>query len=391
MPRNAFGAPTSYRGKTVSWTFDGRVQKFDQGGVWTEYTYNRNGIRTSKNFLNMVRYDYALDGNRILSQKWGNNTMLFYYDENGAPQSVSYNGTLYTYVLNLQGDVIQIRDVSGNLVAQYLYNAWGKVLKITDANGNAITSGIGYENPLRYRGYYYDFETGFYYVSSRYYDPEIGRWINSDSQLNTSLGLLGLNLFSYCLNNPVNMADSGGNRPGDLFDTMDEAARDFAEYINAKSIEENREYASYIYSKTTTVLTFSHYKTHRFLFFTWKTAVYTKSTKTQYSYREPKRGTVDSSSPPINWFWRDNKVARLHTHAAYDPKYDNDNFSDYYDVNGKRRGDKINAINAGMPSYVATPLGTLRKFDPSDDSDIVLFWDIPFDPNHPEKVGKNEK
>ena len=67
---NGYGNPTSYRGKTVSWTFDGRVQKFDQGGVWTEYTYNRNGIRTSKNFLNMVRYDYALDGNRILSQKW---------------------------------------------------------------------------------------------------------------------------------------------------------------------------------------------------------------------------------------------------------------------------------------------------------------------------------
>ena len=135
--------------------------------------------------------------------------------------------------------------------------------------------------------------------------------------------------------------------------------------------------------KTITVKTFSHYETRRFLWWSWQAAVYTKSKKTVYTYRKPKKGTVDSSTPPINWFGRDKKVARLHTHAAYDPKYASDIFSDYYDKAGNRRGDKINAINAGMPTYVATPLGTLRRFDPSDGSDIVLFDDIPFDPNHP--------
>ena len=109
----------------------------------------------------------------------------------------------------------------------------------------------------------------------------IGRFINADAQLNILLGVVGCNTFAYCLNNSVNKVDYGGNKPGDLFDTMDEAARDFAEYINAKSIEENQEYASYMYSKTITVKTFSHYVIHRFLWWTWKTAVYTKSTKTQ--------------------------------------------------------------------------------------------------------------
>ncbi|MFR1518740.1 MAG: RHS repeat-associated core domain-containing protein [Clostridia bacterium] len=101
-------------------------------------------------------------------------------------------------------------------------------------------------NPIRYRGYYYDSETGYYYLTSRYYNPEFGRFINADSQLNTSLGILGYNMFVYCLNNPVNKIDYSGNKPGDLFDTMDEEAKDFANYINATSISNNREYASYI-------------------------------------------------------------------------------------------------------------------------------------------------
>ena len=154
-----------------------------------------------------------LDGDRVIAQTWLDNTMLFYYDQNGAPQSVRYNGTLYNYVLNLQGDVIQIRDTDGNLVVQYLYNAWGKVLKVVDADGNTVTSGVGYENPLRYRGYYYDWESGFYYVSSRYYDPEIGRFINADDTeyLGSDGSVLSYNLFAYCMNNPVNRFDVDGN------------------------------------------------------------------------------------------------------------------------------------------------------------------------------------
>ena len=99
------------------------------------------------------------------------------------------------------------------MVVQYLYNAWGKVLKVVDADGNTVTSGVGYENPLRYRGYYYDWESGFYYVSSRYYDPEIGRFINADDTeyLGSDGSVLSYNLFAYCMNNPVNRFDVDGN------------------------------------------------------------------------------------------------------------------------------------------------------------------------------------
>ena len=96
------------------------------------------------------------------------------------------------------------------MVVQYLYNAWGKVLKVVDADGNTVTSGVGYENPLRYRGYYYDWESGFYYLNSRYYDPEIGRFISPDSYISTGVGILSNNMYAYCWNNPVNYYDSYG-------------------------------------------------------------------------------------------------------------------------------------------------------------------------------------
>ena len=105
------------------------------------------------------------------------------------------------------------------------FDSWGKLL----STSGSLASTLGKNNPFRYRGYIYDEETGFYYLQSRYYNPEVGRFISADSQLNTSLGILGLNLLSYCLNSPVNMVDYGGNKPGDLFDTMDEAAKKFGE------------------------------------------------------------------------------------------------------------------------------------------------------------------
>ena len=124
--------------------------------------------------------------------------------------------TDYYFVCNWRGDVIRIYDGAGAVVANYNYDAWGNVISVTDANGAAITDSthIANVNPLRYRGYYYDSETGFYYVSSRYYDPEIGRWINADNQIAGIGGeVLGYNLFAYCTNNPINMSDPSGNWP----------------------------------------------------------------------------------------------------------------------------------------------------------------------------------
>ena len=103
---------------------------------------------------------------------------------------------------------------SGSVVAAYTYDTWGKLISIKNGSGTDITNNttsLGYINPIRYRGYYYDNETGFYYLQSRYYDPTNGRFINADSQLNIGDGPLGCNLFTYCENDPVNYADSDGH------------------------------------------------------------------------------------------------------------------------------------------------------------------------------------
>ncbi len=106
------------------------------------------------------------------------------------------------FIKNLQGDVERIVTETGSLIAQYTYDAWGNVL-----TGSGTFRNI---NPIRYRGYYFDTETGLYYLRSRYYDPQVGRFINADVLADTDRGSAGLNLFAYCLDDPVNNLDSEG-------------------------------------------------------------------------------------------------------------------------------------------------------------------------------------
>ena len=129
--------------------------------------------------------------------------MDFLYDESGSPYSFFYNGTQYYYIKNLQGDVMRIVNTSGAVVASYTYDAWGK------GSGSGSLSQI---NPIRYRGYYYDTDTGFYYLQSRYYDPVVKRFINADdaSLLGANGDFTSLNLYAYCGNNPVSRSDDGG-------------------------------------------------------------------------------------------------------------------------------------------------------------------------------------
>ena len=100
--------------------------------------------------------------------------------------------------------MIKILTSGGATVAWYEYDAWGNVVNV---GGNADIANL---NPIRYRGYYYDTETGFYYLNSRYYDPEICRFVNADGYVSTGQGLLGNNMFAYCLNNPVSYIDPNG-------------------------------------------------------------------------------------------------------------------------------------------------------------------------------------
>ena len=117
----------------------------------------------------------------------------------------------------MQGDVIAILDGSGYAVVEYMYDAWGKLLSTTTNSTSNCTSeeaaALGVHNPLRYRGYVYDQETGLYYLQSRYYDPELGRFLNADALIATGDGLLGNNMFAYCLNNPITYYDHSGKDP----------------------------------------------------------------------------------------------------------------------------------------------------------------------------------
>ena len=163
-----------------------------------------------------VTHTYTYLGDRLVCEEWGSCYIYYIYDETGRPYGLIYcdgtNTDNYYFLRNLQGDVLELMEMNGETVAFYEYDPWGKVLSVKDASGNAITSAthIANVNPIRYRGYYYDTESGFYYLRSRYYDPEVCRFINPDSYLSTGQGVLGCNMFAYCSNDPVNYADHTG-------------------------------------------------------------------------------------------------------------------------------------------------------------------------------------
>ena len=198
---DAIGNPLLYRGRSLTWTQGRRLAGINAEGLNVTYTYDESGTRTGKT-VNGVSTQYYINGSQILAQKSGEDILYFLYDETGSAVGFKYNNNLYLYRKNLQGDILAVLNgQTGAVEASYTYDAWGKVISSTGALANL--------NPFRYRGYYYDSETGMYYLQSRYYDPETGRFINADSQLND--GILGLNIYIYCNNNPIMKSDPMGN------------------------------------------------------------------------------------------------------------------------------------------------------------------------------------
>ena len=158
-------------------------------------------------------YSYVYNGSQLVYMTVDGNTLYIVYDALGVPSILTYNGTMYFYITNAQGDIVAIADRNHNLVVKYEYDVWGNILSTT----GSMASTLGVHNPLRYRGYVYDTETGLYYLQSRYYNPYIGRFINADAYAATGQGFIGNNMFAYCLNNPVNSADSEGTVADNYF------------------------------------------------------------------------------------------------------------------------------------------------------------------------------
>ena len=228
---DSIGNPTLYQNNVLVWEKGRQLKSY---GDIASYTYNASGIRTGKT-VGTTTTQFFLDGTKILAQKdivsAGENTttetlMQFIYGVDGII-GFTINNENYYYKKNLQGDIIGIYDNNLQLITKYTYDAWGnhKISYLdndifvdfspTNSYNETNTSlYIALKNPFRYRGYYYDTETGLYYLNSRYYDPETGRFINVDDidVIDTTKDFAnGINLYVYCLNNPVNDYDINGN------------------------------------------------------------------------------------------------------------------------------------------------------------------------------------
>lgn len=198
------GNVLTYGDKKYTWNSGRNLESIVDGDKKYSYTYDENGIRTSKTVNGVTTYFNTKDG-VILSQTDGTNTWYFQYDTSGTPLGFVLNGTQYFYITNQMGDVLAITDTDGSIVGNYEYDAWGKVL--------TADTDIAKQNPIRYRGYYYDNETGYYYLQSRYYDSKICRFINADilelAKISKDIPS-GTNLISYCDNDPINNSDPTG-------------------------------------------------------------------------------------------------------------------------------------------------------------------------------------
>ena len=203
------GNPISYRdGMCFGWIRGRRLGSMNMGTTAASYTYDDNGIRTGKT-VNGVKTEYYLNGSAILTQISGDTRLDFFYDENGSVLGFKYNGEIYLYRKNIRGDITGIENSGNQKICEYRYDTWGKLLGITGEEAETL----GKLNPFRYRGYYYDEESGLYYLNSRYYDPVVGRFLNADSVIAGVGSVQGYNLFAYCNNNPVMMSDTEGNIP----------------------------------------------------------------------------------------------------------------------------------------------------------------------------------
>lgn len=193
---------------TYTWTMGRKLAGVDNGKK-TQYFYDHTGARVKKVVDGAVT-EYHMAGDLIASETCNGKTNWYIYDSGANLLAVNIDGKYYTYMRNIQNDIIALVDASGKAVVNYTYDSWGKLLSIT----GSLKDTIGVQNPFRYRGYYYDNETGMYYLKNRYYDPGLRRFIGSDAITTVEASLETLhnrNLYIYCNQNPIVRSDGKGN------------------------------------------------------------------------------------------------------------------------------------------------------------------------------------
>ena len=214
------GNPTNYMGAGMTWDVKGNLTSVkNRNGKSAEYTYLSDGQRYTKT-TGGKKTTYLYNNGLLLSETTGNEVINYYYDSDGTILGIGYKkGTgaekHYFFEKNAFGDVIAVyRNSDSVLIGTYEYDLWGNPVSVKEAAAGRDTDGILGKNPFRYRCYYYDTETGFYYLNSRYYDSQTRRFISADNiTTNSGTDVLGYNLYSYCKNAPVGKADYDGHDP----------------------------------------------------------------------------------------------------------------------------------------------------------------------------------
>ena len=204
---DAIGNPLTYDGWTFTWKAGRMLASMVKTGTNAQFTYDHNGMRIRK-VVNGVTTNYTLNGKNVVHMTQGGYDLHFFYDAQGKPGMVTYNGVDYFYVYNLQGDVVALIDANGTQVVEYVYDAWGNPISKT----GSLAATIGTLNPFRYRGYVYDEETGWYLLNERFYNPAWKRFTNADRILCREGISIKANAFAYCYNSPKNYSDYDGKK-----------------------------------------------------------------------------------------------------------------------------------------------------------------------------------
>ena len=204
------------------WVVDNRVRDYGNEEAYAAFTYDENGIRTSEQSTeDSLTFDFRTEDGAITGrQSADGKNYRFIYDESGRPTAFMLNGALYHYITNQMGDVVGVTDADGNLALEYFYDAWGDNFTAApdscDYDGKTGWDGayrLYNDNPIKYRGYYFDHTIGLYYLQSRYFHTDINRFFNADDPdiARESKDIpVGMNLFAYCNNDPVNGTDPTG-------------------------------------------------------------------------------------------------------------------------------------------------------------------------------------